>query len=157
METKIYKKLYGSILYELHESGFDIEIGKFEDCAQFFFISNKYLQEFCFVLQKYSLSSNSERTTVCLYSIPKYLYNAINSDVLATDCWLRYCFTVDNEARLLNGNDLVKFLKTFKRNKYFYFYHAMIDYCSVNKKPSKLALKKFYKNIKRNTKIKSTN
>ena len=156
MEIKDYKKLYGCVLYELQELGFYIDIKKFENFHQFFCISNKYLQDFCFVLHSYTHYSNSGRTALCLYAVPKYLYEYVSTDSLETDCWLRYCFSVDTELRLVNSSSLVKFLKTFKRNKYFYFYNALIDNYSVNKKPSKLAMKKLYKKIKRKTKKKPT-
>ena len=151
METKIYKKIYGSILYELQEHGFDVQLNKFDNSNQFFYLKNKYLQDFCFVLSVNYYDSVTNETIICLYSIPKYLSSYADTESLKQYCWLRYVFWVNNELCVTKLVSLIKFLKNFKKNKYYYFYNAWIDESAINKKVSKTTLRRFYKQVK-NTK-----
>lgn len=135
LTDKERKGLFGSVLYAINESGYEVSLGTYENNTQTFYI--KKYPVFEFVL--YELSEYSE-DNVCLVASVRNIGNSefTNSGDVS------YRFSVN-----INTLDIVgypqKFIKNVLRHKYEAFYHITRTQRFFEMYPSKLKLRKWYK------------
>lgn len=148
METRLYKKIYGTVLYYINQLGFEVELGSFIQNKQFFTIKNKtHLKHFYFILSVDELNTNTDNVAVKLYALGKYI-GLSDQDLTLLDamCWLRYVVVLDN-SDLLQLDKLENFINSFSKNKKYYFYNCWIREYNCCKKLSRVELNRFYKSV----------
>lgn len=148
MDTKAYKKIYGTVLYLIQQLGYDIMLGSFVNNKQVFTVNKTYLKDFYFVLSVDESNTNNESVKVKLYALGKYIQlsdEELNN--LDSMCWLRFVITM-YDFNIPAIQFLYKFLQSFKKHKKYYLYNCWIREYDDCKKLSKRQLNRFYKNVR---------
>lgn len=151
MAFRIYKLIYGNVIYELNKLGYSYQLGPMIGTYQVLIINHKSVEDFVFVLSASNIVTENDKTFSCvvkIYAVPKNCVftedeslddrYGVRQAVICTDTGLS-SYYVDN---------LNKFVKLFKRNKLRYFYNAIINESEPNKNPNRRTLVKYYKQHK---------
>lgn len=149
-DDKELKKIFGTIFYHMFDMGYTVILDTLKDNTQTFFVPNKGLDKFYFVLRTH-YDMDNELDAVFVDAVPhpiheEVFFYTLYANPLRVKIPVVYDTMDEQFALNFDTNILQKFLKNLSRNRKLLYYLFNCDAEDPEKIASVFKRNKFYRN-----------